>query len=140
MAHAAPKDWETRQPVTAVVDLRPVDQSGVRGVARLKGFPASDNTLVQMRVTGLAPKSVHAACIHPAADCVPCTHPCGTCRHLNDLRANAQGIAFTSVMAPSASIIGSGAQIHVHTRACQDPAGAGSVIARGDLSGAGARP
>lgn len=108
---------------TATIALHPVGGSGVSGVARLKGFPASDNTLVEVRVTGLGAQTIRSARIH--------SQDHQQTWDLKDLRANAQGVAAITAMVPSAALIGNTYHIHVHANSLADPAGVGPELACG---------
>jgi hypothetical protein len=114
---------------TGTATLRPVGGTDVVGAAQLKGFPTSNRTLVELRVTRLPASSVHAWRLNG-----------GSCSSLGaivlspgpykDLHANSQGVAFTTALLPSAMILGGQYAITVYaTRATP----ADGIISCGDV-------
>jgi hypothetical protein len=132
VAYAAPAIPMPRP--TGTVALDAVGDSGVTGTARLKAFPTSNATQVELRVVGLPANSVTEWAIKAG--------PCGAGGPTvfappayKRLRANADGIATVTVSVPSAAILGGDYSIVIgDNQACGDvvetPAGF-TVVATG---------
>jgi hypothetical protein len=93
------------QQAAAAATLAPEAGSTARGIAILG--PGTTSDTVAIRVTGLAPNSVHPAHIHLGADCTANGPIIFT---LPDLHANASGVAWatTSITGTAIPGVGSG--------------------------------